>query len=106
MTKNMLFKKKQRTKLENRVWWEYAQEDIRELLYESEILVENVAKWKHRFHDYAFVVFLPDVENGIPVSVEDTKEGFLVEWCSFVECKDQMLSKFFSSWRKEPGTYP
>lgn len=54
----MLFKrKKKKTSLEKRLWWNYAEEDIRELLYESEILVENVAKWKHKFHDYAFVVF-------------------------------------------------
>lgn len=53
----MLFKKKQRTKLEERPWWNYVERDLRELLYESEILVENVAKWKHKFHDYAFVVF-------------------------------------------------
>lgn len=55
---------------------------------------------------YAFVVFLPDVEHGIPVSVEDTKNGCLVEWCSFIEAKDQMLSKFFKGgFRKEPGTF-
>jgi hypothetical protein len=53
----MLFKRKAPTKLEDRPWWNYVHRDMRELLTESEILVENVAKWKHKFHDYAFVVF-------------------------------------------------
>jgi hypothetical protein len=54
---------------------------------------------------YAFIVFLPEFENGIPVSVEDTKSGCLVEWCSFVEARDQMLAKYFSAFHKEPGTF-
>jgi hypothetical protein len=54
---------------------------------------------------YAFLLFLPDKEAGIPVSIEETKNGCLVEWCSFVESKDQVLAKFFDGWRKEPGTF-
>ncbi|HEX2749402.1 MAG TPA: hypothetical protein VHM91_15440 [Verrucomicrobiales bacterium] len=54
---------------------------------------------------YAFVVFLPECENGIPVSVEDTKNGCLVEWCSFVEAKDQTLAKFCKTYQKEPKTF-
>lgn len=54
---------------------------------------------------YAFVVFLPNHENAIPVSIEDTKDGFLVDWCSFAEAKDQTLAKFYKEYRKEPGTF-
>jgi hypothetical protein len=43
--------------LEDRIWWDYIHRDMKELLHESELLVQNVGKWKHKFHDYAFVVF-------------------------------------------------
>lgn len=39
------------------MWWSYLDRDMKELLSESEVLVENVGKWRHTFHDYAFVVF-------------------------------------------------
>lgn len=43
--------------LRERVWWEYIESDLKELLNESEILVDHVSKWEIKFHDYAFVVF-------------------------------------------------
>ncbi len=43
--------------LENRSWWKYIHEDLRELLRESLILIEKVGKWEEKFHDYAFIVF-------------------------------------------------
>lgn len=53
----MFFRKHHNHILESHPWWNYIQRDMQELLTESEILVENVGKWKHKFHDYAFVVF-------------------------------------------------
>ncbi len=43
--------------LENHTWWSYLEEDLQELLRESEILSEGIDKWGENFHDYAFVVF-------------------------------------------------
>lgn len=54
---------------------------------------------------YAFKIYLPDRESPIPLSVEDTPAGCKVEWCSFIEGKDQLLEKFYHAWRKEPGTF-
>lgn len=53
----MLFRKKVVTKLEQRPWWNYMERDLKELLNESELLLEHVGSWKHTFHDYSFVVF-------------------------------------------------
>ena len=43
--------------LEKRIWWDYINEDLRGLLSESKLLIENVGNWNEKFHDYAFVVF-------------------------------------------------
>lgn len=43
--------------LEKRVWWEYLEEDLQELLREAESLVNAVESWEVKFHDYSFVVF-------------------------------------------------
>lgn len=43
--------------LENKVWWDYLEEDVQELLREAVLLVEKVGDWEQEFHDYAFVVF-------------------------------------------------
>jgi hypothetical protein len=50
--------------LESRVWWNFIDEDLRELLKESLLLMETAEKWKEdlpsgsqEFHDYAFIVF-------------------------------------------------
>lgn len=56
-------------------------------------------------HYFAFMVYFPGRAEGVPLSVEETKTGCVIEWCSFVEGKDQVLAKFFSEWRKEPGTF-
>lgn len=43
--------------LKNKVWWDYLEEDIQELLKESFHLIDKVKKWDRKFHDYAFIVF-------------------------------------------------
>ena len=54
---------------------------------------------------YAFVVFASGVEGAIPVSVEDTPKGCLVEWRSFVEGHDRLLEKFYGGYRAEPDEF-
>jgi hypothetical protein len=44
-------------KLEKRVWWNFLEEDIQELLKESVLLLDKVGQWDQTFHDYSFVVF-------------------------------------------------
>lgn len=44
-------------RLEKRIWWEYLDHDLRELLKESSLLIEKVQEWDQKFHDYSFVVF-------------------------------------------------
>ncbi len=50
--------------LEKKVWWEYIEEDLQELLVASEFLANVVRSWggdlpsgSKVFHDYSFVVF-------------------------------------------------
>lgn len=50
--------------LEKRIWWDYAEDDIRELLEASVFLLKVVKGWgadlpggKEEFHDYSFCVF-------------------------------------------------
>lgn len=43
--------------LKNKPWYDYLEEDLRELLEQSFELVEAVPSWKNQFHDYSFVVF-------------------------------------------------
>lgn len=50
--------------LENKIWWTYIEEDLQELLVESEFLVNVVKSWggdlpqgSKVFHDFSFVVF-------------------------------------------------
>jgi hypothetical protein len=43
--------------LEDRIWWNYLEHDLKELLKESQTLVKRVGSWKEKFNDYAFVVF-------------------------------------------------
>lgn len=47
--KNFGFKEK--------VWWSYLEEDLQELLLTAQELVADVNDWKHKFHDYSFIVF-------------------------------------------------
>lgn len=55
--KRMLFRKRPESNLQERIWWDYIEHDMQELLLQSETLVEHVGVWRHKFHDYAFVVF-------------------------------------------------
>lgn len=43
--------------LEERIWWDYLEHDLKELLRQSQTLVNRVGLWKEKFHDYAFIVF-------------------------------------------------
>jgi hypothetical protein len=50
--------------LESKIWWNYIEEDLQELLVASEFLVNVVKSWggdlpagSKVFHDYSFVVF-------------------------------------------------
>ena len=53
--------------LEEKVWWNYLEEDLQELLRTSVLLTKKVPKWEDKFHDYSFVVF----------SASKAYEGFL-----------------------------
>jgi len=51
-------------KLENKVWWNYIEEDLQELMVASEFLANTVKSWggdlpagRQVFHDYSFIVF-------------------------------------------------
>lgn len=43
--------------LPKRAWWNYIEEDLKELLLEAQLLSTKVENWEEKFHDYAFVVF-------------------------------------------------
>ena len=47
--------------LQNKKWWMYVHNDLRELLTQSRFLIDNLKKWEvdkeQRFQDYAFIVF-------------------------------------------------
>ena len=43
--------------LPKRPWWGYVEEDVRELLLTTQLLINKVGDWEEKFHDYAFVVF-------------------------------------------------
>lgn len=43
--------------IKNKPWWTYLEEDLRELLGESFLLLSQVEGWNEKFHDYSFVVF-------------------------------------------------
>jgi hypothetical protein len=38
-------------------WWNYIEEDLRELLREATLLADRVEDWNEKFHDYSFIVF-------------------------------------------------
>jgi hypothetical protein len=46
-----------KVKLEKHNWWDYIHADLKDLIRESNILIDKVEKWEEKFHDYAFVVF-------------------------------------------------
>ena len=43
--------------LSKKPWWNYIEGDLRELLTESILLVEETKDWESKFHDWSFVVF-------------------------------------------------
>ena len=43
--------------LSQKPWWNYIEEDLRELLKEAQLLISKVETWEEKFHDYAFIVF-------------------------------------------------
>ena len=43
--------------LKNKPWYDYLEEDLRELLEESFELIQKVPSWQDGFHDYSFIVF-------------------------------------------------
>jgi len=44
-------------------------------------------------------------EYPVPVMLEETKDGFQVDWLSFVEFKDRLLEKFFESYQEGPARF-
>ncbi len=43
--------------LKSKPWYDYLEEDLRELLAESFQLISAVESWSDHFHDYSFIVF-------------------------------------------------
>lgn len=48
--------------LQEKLWWNYIHEDLRELLKQSFLLLDTAKKWRDsfpdiHFHDYSFIVF-------------------------------------------------
>ena len=43
--------------LKGKPWYDYLEEDLRELLAEAFELIEKVPDWHDGFHDYSFIVF-------------------------------------------------
>ena len=43
--------------LKNKPWYDYLEEDLRELVEECFELIEKVPDWHDGFHDYSFIVF-------------------------------------------------
>lgn len=43
--------------LQDQPWYDYLEEDLRELLEESFELIDKVPSWQDGFHDYSFIVF-------------------------------------------------
>lgn len=43
--------------IENKPWWDYLADDLKESLQLSIYLSEKSANWSKRFHDYSFIVF-------------------------------------------------
>ena len=54
---------------------------------------------------HLYNVFLKDKDSPIPVSVEQTKDGFRVDWQSFIESYEHRLRAFFSKPVKEPARF-
>lgn len=44
-------------KLDGHPWWNYIEEDLRQLLEVSQKLINKVSSWDEKFNDYSFIVF-------------------------------------------------
>ena len=47
----------EKLRLEEKSWWPFIHEDLRELLGQSVLLLQKTHAWEEKFHDYAFIVF-------------------------------------------------
>ncbi len=52
-----------------------------------------------------FEVASPEWTYPIPVMVQETKQGFKLDWIAFVEFKDNWLHKFVQAFRENPGRF-
>ncbi len=43
--------------VEKHIWWGYLDDDLRDLMRQSALLIQEVSDWKTEFHDYSFIVF-------------------------------------------------
>lgn len=41
----------------------------------------------------------------VPVCVEQTKQGYVVDWEAYVEARDRRFEKYCESWKDEPGVF-
>ncbi len=58
--------------------------------------------------EYSFFLFLVTTKNvpeGFPVSVEETADGFRVDWEAFIEFNDHLLHKFMTNFQSEPRDF-
>ena len=46
---------------------------------------------------YLMKVITQDHPEGFPVSIEETEDGYKVDWEAFIQCKDRLLEKFFAA---------
>ena len=52
-----------------------------------------------------FQVSGPGMEQPLPVMVESSPDGWKVDWLTFTEFKDKLLSRFLHTWTDEPGRF-
>ncbi len=57
------------------------------------------------FATHLFLVTTPSQPNGFPVSIEDTEEGFRVDWDVFVQFNDNLLESFLEDSSAPPATF-
>lgn len=73
--------------VQTKAWWTYLEEDLRELIGESFILIDRAEQWTEKFHDYSFVVF----------PAAKAYEGFLKKMfldLEFISSEDYYGSRF------------
>lgn len=73
-------------------------------LEEIAFLTEGeVPDTKRKFHLYNVV--LKDQEAAIPMAVEETEDGYRVDWPTFAECYTHRLRDFFAAPSEPPGRF-